>query len=216
MTTEFDGKHAGGVSAGVHPERGAERPRRHPQNIFFLTCDAYGVLPPLAKLTPEQAMYHFVRAHGKSGRTETGVTEPSPTFSTCFAPCSLLPPVRYAEMLRQKMEQHRRPVCRSTPVDCGPVRRGQRMKLAHTRALLRAALTGALASVSFTPDPVFGVLVPAACPDVPPEVLTPRSTWADSRAYDSEARKLAGLFREKFIAFTGQVSDAVKRAGPRE
>jgi phosphoenolpyruvate carboxykinase (ATP) len=191
----------------------------HPQNIFFLTCDAYGVLPPLAKLTPEQAMYHFLCGYtAKVAGTETGVTDPAPTFSTCFgAPFMPLPPVRYAEMLRQKMEQHRCPVWLvNTGWTGGPYGAGQRMKLAHTRALLRAALTGTLAKVSFAPDPVFGVLVPGACPDVPTEVLTPRQTWPDPHAYDAGARKLAALFREKFAAFAGQVSDAVKRAGPRE
>src|SRR5262249_5178033 len=126
-------------------------------------------------------------------------------------------PVRYAEMLRQKMQRHGCPVWLvNTGWTAGPYGVGKRMKLAHTRTMLRAALTGALNGVAFTPDPVFGVLMPAACPDVPHEVLTPRRTWADPRAYDAQARKLAGLFREKFAAFANQVSDAVKRAGPRE
>jgi phosphoenolpyruvate carboxykinase (ATP) len=191
----------------------------HPQNIFFLTCDAFGVLPPLAKLTPEQAMYHFLCGYtAKVAGTEAGVKEPDPTFSTCFgAPFMPLPPVRYAEMLRQRMEKHGCPVWLvNTGWTGGPYGVGKRVKLAHTRALLRAALTGALTGVSFNPDSMFGVLVPAACPDVPAEILTPRQTWAAPRAYDAQARKLAGLFREKFTAFAGQVSDAVKRAGPRE
>src|SRR5260370_39590279 len=171
----------------------------HPKNIFFLTCDAFGVLPPLAKLSPAQAMYHFLSGYtAKVAGTEAGVTEPEATFSTCFAAPSLpLPPTRYAEMLKQKMEQHGSPVWLvNTGWTGGVYGQGKRMSLAHTRALLRAALTGKLAAVKYDPDPVFCLLVPPECPDVPAEMLKPRDTLPDPAPYESQPHKLAALFRE--------------------
>jgi phosphoenolpyruvate carboxykinase (ATP) len=189
----------------------------HPQNIVFLTCDAFGVLPPISKLTTDQAMYHFLSGYtAKIAGTEAGVTEPQATFSTCFgAPFLPLPPERYAAMLGQRLSTHH--------ADCwlvntgwtgGGVGVGRRMNLRHTRAMVGAALAGRLKDVPFVPDPVFGVAVPRACPDVPTEVLAPRSTWRDPSAYDARARQLAGLFAENFSTFE-RVSPSIASAGPR-
>jgi phosphoenolpyruvate carboxykinase (ATP) len=190
----------------------------HPANIFFLTCDAFGVLPPLAKLTPDQAMYHFLSGYtAKAAGTEVGVTEPEATFSTCFAePFLPLPPARYAQMLRERLDRHRAAVwLLNTGWTGGPFGVGRRMSLPQTRALLHAALAGQLANVSYAADPVFGVLVPKECPGVPSEVLWPRRAWPDPAAYDAQAHKLAELFRANFRQYEGQVSDAVRAAGPK-
>jgi phosphoenolpyruvate carboxykinase (ATP) len=176
----------------------------HPSNIFFLTCDAFGVLPPLARLSPEQAMYHFLSGYtAKVAGTEAGVTEPQATFSTCFAaPFIPLAPTRYAEMLRSRMENHRAAVWLvNTGWSGGSYGQGRRMPLAATRALLRAALAGQLDAVPTQPDPVFGLAIPTSCPGVPPELLRPRDTWQDKSAYDAKAKHLAGLFRENFKKF---------------
>jgi phosphoenolpyruvate carboxykinase (ATP) len=172
----------------------------HPTNIFFLSCDAFGVLPPLARLTPDQALEHFLCGYtAKVAGTETGVTGPTPEFSACFAkPFLPLPPREYAAMLKAKLERHTVPVWLvNTGWAGGPVGVGSRMKLAYTRSLLKAAMTGALAGVAFAPDPVFGVAVPSYCPGVPAETLTPRTTWADKAAYDAAATRLAGQFRDQ-------------------
>jgi phosphoenolpyruvate carboxykinase (ATP) len=173
----------------------------HPANVFFLTCDAFGVLPPLARLTPDQAVEYFLCGYtAKVAGTEAGVTEPTPEFSTCFAkPFLPLPPKRYAAMLKEKLERHRVPVWLvNTGWTGGPYGVGTRMALAHTRALLRAVLSGQLAGVSFAPDPVFGLAVPAACPGVPDGVLRPRDAWPDPAAYDLQAAKLAAMFRQEY------------------
>jgi phosphoenolpyruvate carboxykinase (ATP) len=173
----------------------------HPRNVFFLTCDAFGVLPPLAKLTPEQAGEYFLCGYtAKVAGTEAGVTEPTPEFSTCFArPFLPLPPKRYAAMLRERLEKYRVPVWLvNTGWTGGPYGVGKRISLAHTRALLRAALTGGLADVPFAPDPVFGLAVPASCPGVPDRVLQPREAWADKAAYDAQATRLAGMFKDEY------------------
>ncbi len=188
----------------------------HPANIFFLTADAFGVLPPLARLTPEQAMYHFLSGYtAKVAGTEAGVTEPQATFSTCFAaPFLPLVPTRYAELLRERMEKYRAAVWLvNTGWTGGGYGSGRRMPLAVTRALLRAALAGKLQGVPTQPDPVFGVAVPTACPGVPAELLRPRDTWPDKAAYDAKAKHLAGLFRENFKKF--DAAGAVAAAGPR-
>ena len=172
----------------------------HPRNVVFLSCDAFGVLPPLSRLTPAQALDHFLCGYtAKVAGTETGVTEPTPEFSPCFAgPFLPLPPARYAAMLREKLETFDVPVwLLNTGWTGGPVGVGSRFKLAYTRALLKAALAGELDGVPTTTDPVFGVAVPTACPGVPAELLTPRNTWADPASYDAKARQLAGLFREQ-------------------
>jgi phosphoenolpyruvate carboxykinase (ATP) len=188
----------------------------HPTNIFFLTCDAFGVLPPLARLTPEQAMYHFLSGYtAKVAGTEAGVTEPQATFSTCFgAPFLPLPPTRYAELLRERMEKHRAAVWLvNTGWSGGGYGVGRRMPLTVTRALLKAALGGQLADVPMAADAVFGMAVPASCPGVPNELMRPRDTWPDKAAFDAQAKKLAELFRENFKKF--EAPDAVRAAGPR-
>ncbi len=189
----------------------------HPKNIIMLTADAFGVLPPISKLTPEQAMYHFISGYtAKVAGTEKGLgKEPQATFSTCFgAPFMVHHPNVYAELLRDRIAKHK--------VDCwlvntgwtgGPFGEGTRMKIAHTRAMVRAALNGSLAQIACEVDPVFGVHVPVSCPDVPSEVLKPRNTWRDAHAYDEKAQHLAGLFRKNFEQFADGVSDEVKAAG---
>jgi phosphoenolpyruvate carboxykinase (ATP) len=189
----------------------------HPANVVFLACDAFGVLPPLSRLTTEQALYHFLSGYtAKVAGTETGVTAPEATFSTCFAePFLPLHPARYAELLHDRLRRHGSQVwLLNTGWSGGPPGVGQRMKLALTRAMLRAALTGQLAGVTFAPDPLFGVLVPQSCPAVPAQVLRPRETWRDGAEYDAQARRLAERFRENFKAFAPQVSEAVRQAGP--
>ena len=190
----------------------------HPTNIIMLTADAFGVLPPIARLTPAQAMYHFLSGYtAKVAGTEKGVTEPSATFSTCFgAPFMALSPTVYANLLGEKLAQHKVKVWLvNTGWSGGPYGVGQRIPIAHTRAMVQAALSGALDTVPTTPDPNFGVAVPSRCPNVPTEVLNPRHTWADHAAYDVQARKLAGMFTENFKAFVDQVPPAVRVAGPR-
>jgi phosphoenolpyruvate carboxykinase (ATP) len=173
----------------------------HPANIFFLACDAFGVLPPIARLTPAQAMEQFLCGYtAKVAGTEADVTEPEATFSTCFAaPFLPLRPMRYAELLRERMQKHNATVWLvNTGWTGGPVGVGRRMSLPHTRALLRAALDGAVSRVSFLRDPIFGVEVPSECPGVPTEVLRPRQTWANPSAYDAAAQKLAEMFRKEY------------------
>jgi len=190
----------------------------HPDNVVMLTADAFGVLPPIARLTPEQAMYHFISGYtAKVAGTEAGVTEPQATFSACFgAPFMVLHPSRYAELLADKIRRHK--------VDCwlvntgwsgGPYGVGERMPIKHTRALLNAALNGLLKKVSYEADPVFGVQVPTSCPGVPEKILRPRNTWTDKEAYDRKAEHLAGLFVGNFRQFEDASPDEVKAAGPR-
>lgn len=170
----------------------------HPRNVFFLTCDAFGVLPPLSRLTPRQAMDHFLCGYtAKVAGTEAGVQEPTPDFSTCFGkPFLPLPPRRYADLLGAKLAAHGAPVWLvNTGWTGGPYGVGSRMSLAHTRALLKAVLTGALADMPFEPDPVFGLAVPVRCPGVPDGVLQPRRAWVDPAAYDRQAAQLAERFK---------------------
>ncbi|HEY3789644.1 MAG TPA: phosphoenolpyruvate carboxykinase (ATP) [Urbifossiella sp.] len=172
----------------------------HPKNIFFLTCDAFGVLPPLAMLTPEQALEYFLCGYtAKVAGTEAGVKEPTPEFSTCFAkPFLPLPPKRYAAMLKEKLDHHAAPVWLvNTGWTGGPFGVGRRMELAHTRALLKAVLTGELNGVPFAADPVFGLAVPVHCPGVPDRVLQPRDAWPDKASYDLSAAKLATMFKDE-------------------
>jgi phosphoenolpyruvate carboxykinase (ATP) len=190
----------------------------HPRTVIFLTADAFGVMPPIARLTPEQAMYHFISGYtAKVAGTERGVTEPSATFSACFgAPFLPLHPGVYAKMLGEKLAQHHARVWLvNTGWTGGPYGTGSRMKLAYTRAMVRDALAGKLDGATFATDPVFGFEVPTAVPDVPSEVLIPRNTWADPAAYDAQAKKLAEMFRKNFGTFTAQVPEAVRNAGPR-
>jgi phosphoenolpyruvate carboxykinase (ATP) len=189
----------------------------HPDNVIMLTADAYGVLPPIARLTPEAAMYHFLSGYtARVAGTEKGVTEPKATFSTCFgAPFLPLNPNVYAKMLGEKIARHGARVWLvNTGWTGGPYGVGTRMRIRYTRAMITAALTGALDSVAYTKHPVFNLEVPNSCPDVPVEVLDPRGTWSDTAAYDAQAATLAQAFVENFKKFEGDVSAAVKAAGP--
>jgi phosphoenolpyruvate carboxykinase (ATP) len=190
----------------------------HPRNIIMLTADAFGVLPPVARLTPEQAMYHFLSGYtAKVAGTERGVTEPQATFSTCFgAPFMVLHPGVYADLLGKKIQEHRAACWLvNTGWSGGPYGEGKRMSIRHTRAMIRAILNGSLAGVETRPDPVFGVGVPVSCPDVPSEVLSPRSTWADKDAYDAKARDLARRFNENFKKYEAGVSEEVRAVAPK-
>jgi phosphoenolpyruvate carboxykinase (ATP) len=189
----------------------------HPRNVLFLTCDAFGVLPPISRLSPEQAMYHFLSGYtAKVAGTEAGVTEPQATFSTCFgAPFLPLPPTTYASMLGERLARHdARGWLVNTGWTGGGHGVGKRINLRYTRAMVRAALAGALDDVPTTPDPRFGVAVPRSCPDVPAEILSPRSTWRDPQAYDDKARHLARLFTDNFQNFE-DMEQSVVNAGPR-
>ena len=189
----------------------------HPNNVVFLTCDAFGVLPPISRLSPAQAMYHFLSGYtAKVAGTEKGVTEPQATFSACFgAPFLPLPPQRYATMLGKKLERHGAACWLvNTGWSGGGYGVGKRMNLKYTRAMVKAALAGELRDVSYEPDPVFGVSVPQSCPGVPSEVLTPRSTWVDGAAFDAKAKELAGLFNKNFATFDGVSSD-IAGAAPK-
>jgi phosphoenolpyruvate carboxykinase (ATP) len=189
-----------------------------PKNLFFLTCDAYGVLPPISKLTKGQAMYQFISGYtAKVAGTEAGVTEPKPTFSACFgAPFLPLHPGKYAEMLGKKMEKHNVNVWLiNTGWTGGPYGVGNRMKLSYTRAMITAALEGKLDNVETVADPIFGVQVPTAVPGVPTDVLTPRNTWADKAAFDEKAKYLAGLFVKNFEKYASGVSQEILDAAPK-
>jgi phosphoenolpyruvate carboxykinase (ATP) len=190
----------------------------HPHNIVMLTADAFGVLPPVARLSLEGAMYHFLSGYtAKVAGTEQGVTEPKATFSTCFgAPFLPLAPSRYATMLGERIKKHQARVWLvNTGWTGGPYGVGRRMKIGYTRAMIRAALSGALDSVSYQNDPIFNLEVPAECPSVPADVLKPRGTWQNAGDYDAQAAKLASMFVENFKAFEAEVSPAVRAAGPR-
>lgn len=190
----------------------------HPSSLLMLTADAFGVLPPISKLTPDQAMYHFLLGYtARVAGTERGVTEPQSTFSTCFgAPFLPLPPARYAEMLARKIKEHNADVWLvNTGWTGGPYGTGQRMPIAQTRAMVAAALDGSLSKVELSPDPIFGLRVPASCPGVPAEVLQPRGTWSDPAEYDRVAIALARSFEENFAEFAPAVSAEVRAAGPR-
>jgi phosphoenolpyruvate carboxykinase (ATP) len=190
----------------------------HPTNIVMLTADAFGVLPPIARLSPEAAMYHFLSGYtAKVAGTERDVVEPKATFSTCFgSPFLPLPPSRYAALLGQKIAKHGAKVwLLNTGWTGGPYGAGSRMKIAYTRAMIRAALSGALDHVNYDRDPIFNLDVPASCPDVPASVLKPRATWKDSAGYDQQAARLAKMFVENFRKFESGVLAEVVAAGPR-
>ena len=189
-----------------------------PKNIFFLTCDAFGVLPPISKLTPGQAMYQFISGYtAKVAGTELGVTEPKPTFSACFgAPFLPLHPGQYAKMLGEKMQLHNVNVWMiNTGWTGGPYGVGNRMKLKFTRAMITAALEGKLNNVQTELHPVFGVAIPTECPNVPTELLNPRNTWTDKAAYDEKAKYLAGLFVRNFEKYADGVSAEILAAAPK-
>ncbi|WP_288402312.1 phosphoenolpyruvate carboxykinase (ATP) [uncultured Deinococcus sp.] len=189
----------------------------HPSNVVFLTADAFGVLPPISRLTPEQAMYFFLSGFtAKIPGTEQGVTEPQPTFSTCFgAPFMPRHPGEYARLLAGKVQESGAKVWLvNTGWSGGKYGEGQRMSIRHTRALLNAALNGELDGVRFGREPFFGLEIPTEVPGVPTEILNPRQAWADREAYDETARKLARMFRENFVRFEGGVDAAVTAAMP--
>jgi phosphoenolpyruvate carboxykinase (ATP) len=190
----------------------------HPQNIVMLTADAFGVLPPISRLTPDGAIYHFLSGYtAKVAGTEKGVTEPKATFSTCFAaPFLPLRASRYATMLGERIARHRANVWLvNTGWTGGPYGEGSRIEIRFTRAMIRAALSGALDTVGYERDPTFNVDIPASCPDVPSQVLTPRRTWASLADYDRQGARLAQMFAENFKTFEGEVAAGVRAAGPR-
>lgn len=190
----------------------------HPKNIIMLTADAFGVLPPIARLTTAQAMYQFISGYtAKVAGTEKGVVEPQPTFSTCFgAPFMVHHPSVYASLLGSKIEEHK--------VNCwlvntgwtgGAYGVGSRMKIAHTRAMINAAISGALADAEYREDPIFGLSIPTHIDGVPDEVLNPRNTWPDPEAYDDKAYDLAQKFNENFQKYADGTSDEIKAAAPK-
>jgi phosphoenolpyruvate carboxykinase (ATP) len=190
----------------------------HPSAVVFLTADAFGVMPPIARLDPDQAMYHFLSGYtAKVAGTERGVTEPQATFSACFgSPFMPLPPGRYATLLGERLERHGAHVWLvNTGWTGGPFGVGHRMRLSHTRAMIGAALSGSLDAAPMRRDPVFGFEVPTAVPGVPDAVLDPRATWADGAAFDAQSAKLAAMFQANFRRFEPQVPEAVRQAGPR-
>ena len=188
----------------------------HPENIVMLTADAFGVLPPISQLTADQAMYHFLSGYtARLAGTERGVDEPQATFSACFgAPFLPRHPTVYAKLLGEKIEKHGAKCWLvNTGWSGGSHGTGERMKIAHTRSMVRAAVEGTLANISVTPDPNFGLLIPKNVPDIPQEVLNPRETWADKSGYDNTARELAKRFQNNFEQFESAVTDQVKAAG---
>lgn len=189
-----------------------------PKNIFFLTCDAFGVLPPISKLTPEQAMYHFVSGYtAKVAGTEVGVKDPKTTFSACFgAPFLPLHPTKYADMLGKKLRKSKANVWLvNTGWSGGAYGVGSRIKLAYTRAMITAALNGDLDHVPYEIHEVFGLAMPKHCPNVPDHILNPRNTWEDKNAYDAKASQLAGEFVKNFEKFADQAKPEILAAAPR-
>lgn len=195
-----------------------------PHNIFFLTCDAFGVLPPISKLTPEQAMYHFISGYtAKIAGTEEGINEPQVTFSACFgAPFLPLHPTAYADLLGKKIKTGYRSGdgkinvwLINTGWTGGPYGEGSRMELSYTRSMIKAALSGALNKVDYRTDPIFGLSIPTSCPDVPNAVLYPRDTWRNEKDYDKQANDLAARFNKNFEAYVDKASKNVLAAAPK-
>jgi phosphoenolpyruvate carboxykinase (ATP) len=202
------------ISNALEPSRGPV-----PKNIFFLTCDAYGVLPPVSRLTPGQAMYQFISGYtAKVAGTETGITEPKPTFSACFgAPFLPLHPGRYADLLGMKMKEHGVKVWMiNTGWSGGPYLKGSRMRLSYTRAMISAVLEGQLDHAEFETHPVFGMAMPKTCPGLPSRLLNPRNTWADKMAYDEMAARLADWFITNFEKYANDVSQEILAASPKK
>jgi phosphoenolpyruvate carboxykinase (ATP) len=190
----------------------------HPSNIVFLTCDAFGVLPPVSKLSPEQAMYYYLSGYtAKTAGTEVGTREPEATFSACFGAAFLVwPPTKYAELLADRIRRHKADAWLvNTGWSGGPYGVGSRMKLNHTRAIIDAIHSGELARSPTIEDPIFGLTIPTSCPHVPDDMLIPRRTWQNAEAYERAARVLVGRFRDNFARFADHTSEAVKQAGPR-
>jgi phosphoenolpyruvate carboxykinase (ATP) len=190
----------------------------HPKDIFFLTCDAFGVMPPISRLDKKQAMYHFLSGYtAKVAGTEVGVVEPLATFSACFgAPFMPLHPIRYAEMLGERLEAHGvRIWLVNTGWSGGGYGVGSRMSLAHTRAMISAAMRGDLENVPLMTNDVFGLQSPESCPGVPSELLDPSRTWSDKVAYRKAAQGLAKLFAQNFVSFENDCSDEITRGAPK-
>ncbi len=190
----------------------------HPKNIILLTCDAFGVLPPVSHLSTEQALYHFLSGYtAKVAGTESGIVEPQATFSPCFGgPFMPLPPAVYAHLLKQKIEKHKADVWLiNTGWSGGPYGEGQRIKLGLTRAMVQDVLNGSLKKTPMKKDPVFGFDVPLACPGVPAGILEPRKTWKDPAAYDKKARQLAEMFQNNFHEIAPDAAPEIRSAGPK-
>ena len=190
----------------------------HPHNIILLTADAFGVLPPVSKLSPEQTMYHFISGYtAKVAGTEVGVTEPQATFSACFGAAFMVwHPSKYAELLAEKMAQHGASAWLiNTGWTGGPYGIGSRIKLAYTRSIIDAIHNGDLDNVEYVTDPIFGLSVPTTCPNVPDELLIPKNTWANGEAYDAQAQKLGNLFIKNFEKYQAGSSEAIINAGPK-
>ncbi len=189
-----------------------------PKNIFFLTCDAFGILPPISKLTKAQAMYHFISGYtAKVAGTEVGVTEPQTTFSACFGRVFLpLHPTKYAELLGKKLDDNKEinVWLINTGWSGGSYGVGSRMKLSYTRSMITAAMNGELTNATYEPHSVFGLLMPTTVPNVPAEILMPRNTWADKEAYDKKANELAQLFVKNFAKYADQANDEIRSAAP--
>jgi phosphoenolpyruvate carboxykinase (ATP) len=186
--------------------------------VIFLTADAFGILPPISRLSREQALYYFLSGFtAKLAGTEIGVTEPQPTFSTCFAqPFLPQPPAVYARMLGEKLDEHGSTVWLvNTGWTGGPFGEGQRMPIQATRSMLRAALAGGLEHATFHVDELFGLEVPAVVPGVDAKLLDPRATWRDPEQYDIKARELAELFADNFAKRFADVDPAIRAAGPK-
>ena len=201
------------IENSMKPSKGAT-----PKNIFFLTCDAFGVLPPISKLTKGQAMYHFISGYtAKVAGTEVGVKEPKTCFSACFgAPFLPLNPCHYADMLGEKMEKNEVNVWLvNTGWTGGAYGTGSRMKLNYTRAMITAALEGKLENVDFQTDEIFGLVMPATCPNVPTEILNPKNTWEDKTAYENKAQELATAFVENFKKFEDRANEEILGAAPK-
>ncbi len=200
------------VDNAVSPSVGGQ-----PKNIFFLTCDAYGVLPPISRLTTGQAMYHFISGYtAKVAGTEAGINEPVAAFSACFgAPFMPLHPTKYAELLGEKMDQHKVNIWLiNTGWSGGAYGTGSRIKLKYTRAMINAALNGDLDGVNYEKHPIFGLNMPTEVTGVPSEILNPRDTWADKAGYDVQANKLAGMFVNNFKKFEGYANDEIMQGAP--
>lgn len=200
------------ISNALHPSIGDI-----PKNIFFLTADAYGILPPVSRLTPGQAMYQFMSGYtAKIAGTEEGINEPKPVFSACFAsPFIPLHPSRYAEMFGKRMKDHQVNVWMvNTGWSGGPYGVGKRIKLDDTRAMISAALDGKLDDVEYEKHPVFGMMIPKNCPGVPSEILNPRGTWNDKSEYDKKAKELAAKFVENFKKFRGHATEEILKSAP--
>ena len=200
------------IKGAVVPSQGAV-----PSNIFFLTADAFGVLPPLSRLRHPQAMYHFISGYtAKVAGTEAGITEPQSVFSACFgAPFLPLHPVRYARLLGEKLKStHTQTWLVNTGWTGGPYGVGTRISLPHTRALIHAVLQGKLNNVAYQQHPVFGLEMPTTCPELPDKVLNPADTWADKSAYDRMAQELAEKFRKNFEKYLGEAGEDILEGGP--